>query len=166
MAMARARRRLRAAARSCFRRRSSYIPGQQGRDAEKHDYLIVAGASGVQVFDRLESPRQPECLPLPRSIVTNRSRRPGHPNAREISSITCFECLFELSDYLDQTASPDLLRSLEMHLGACRACFVMMDSTREIIRLFRETPPPQLPEEIHARLMNVIAHRILSGGPI
>lgn len=103
---------------------------------------------------------------LPRSIVTNRSRRPGHPNAREISSITCFECLFELSDYLDQTASPDLLRSLEMHLGACQACFVVMDSTRQIIRLFRETQPPELPVEIHTRLMKVIDHRIPNGEPI
>lgn len=85
---------------------------------------------------------------------------------REISSITCSECLFDLSDYLDQTASSDLLRKLEMHLGACRTCFVIMDSTRQIIRLFRELPPQELPEPIHARVMEVIEHRIVTGAPI
>ena len=83
-----------------------------------------------------------------------------------MSSITCYECLFDLSDYLDQTASSDLLRNLEMHLSACPACFVIMDSTRQIIRLFRETQSQELPEHLHARLMKVIEHRIGTNEPI
>ena len=62
--------------------------------------------------------------------------------------ITCEEFFAEFADYLENQASPEVRRELELHLSQCRACHVLYDSTRKTIRIVSESNSFELPQNI------------------
>ncbi len=64
----------------------------------------------------------------------------------------CKKLLVELSNYLDGDVDPQLKQELEVHLKACPDCWVLCDTTRRTIQIFRGNEPYPMPEQVKDRL--------------
>jgi predicted anti-sigma-YlaC factor YlaD len=69
-----------------------------------------------------------------------------------MSLLTCEQFLEELNDYLDETAAAELRPQLEAHLKACPNCWVICDTTKKTIQIYKGVDPYAMPEEVGARL--------------
>jgi len=74
----------------------------------------------------------------------------GHEHA------VCRELLDQLSEYVDGELEAALCAELEAHLATCTNCRVMVDTLRRTIVLYRTQAPADLPEEVEARLYQVL----------
>ena len=61
--------------------------------------------------------------------------------------LSCAEFLAEFGDYLDGAAGPELRATLEAHLHECKACQVIVDSTRKTIRIVTDSDSFTLPAD-------------------
>lgn len=74
--------------------------------------------------------------------------------------LTCKEFLQELNDYLDETIDQDLRRRLESHVSECPNCFVICDTTKRTIRVYKGMDPQVIPEDVHTRLMKALEKKM------
>ena len=77
--------------------------------------------------------------------------------------LTCKEFLQEMNDFLDESCDPGLRKEVEKHLDACPNCFVICDTTKKTIRVFKGMQPRAIPEAIRSRLMKAIESRCRGG---
>lgn len=73
--------------------------------------------------------------------------------------ITCKDFLRELSDYLDEATDPGLRAELERHINECPNCWVICDTTRKTIQVYKGMDLHPLPDSVHHRLMEMVARR-------
>ncbi|MCL6545671.1 MAG: zf-HC2 domain-containing protein [Bryobacteraceae bacterium] len=76
--------------------------------------------------------------------------------------LTCDQFLQELSDYLDEEVREDVRRELEKHMAECPNCWVMVDTTKKTLSIYKKLEPDPLPEPLKARLMQAIQTKIKS----
>lgn len=76
--------------------------------------------------------------------------------------LTCKEFLSELTDYLDEKTREDLRSKLESHLAQCPNCWVVCDTTRKTIQVFKGMKNCNIPEDIHSRLMAAVEKKMAS----
>jgi anti-sigma factor RsiW len=76
--------------------------------------------------------------------------------------VTCKDFLRELNDYLDEEAQPEARRELQAHLNECPNCWVICDTTRKTIAVYRGMEPQSLPPSVHNRLMTAL-HKKCTG---
>ncbi|MBZ5611942.1 MAG: zf-HC2 domain-containing protein [Acidobacteriia bacterium] len=76
--------------------------------------------------------------------------------------LTCKEFLQELNDYLDDVVDVQLRNRIEAHITECPNCFVILDTTKRTIQVYKGMQPQTLPEDVHARLIRAV-ERKLSG---
>lgn len=74
--------------------------------------------------------------------------------------LTCKEFLQELSDYLDERTDPGLREKLERHLNLCPNCWVICDTTRKTIQIYKGMDPVPISPDIHARLMAAVEKKV------
>ena len=55
--------------------------------------------------------------------------------------LTCKQFLDELSDYLDERTDADLRKKLEHHITECPNCWVICDTTKKTIQIYRGMDP-------------------------
>jgi anti-sigma factor RsiW len=55
-----------------------------------------------------------------------------------------------------------LRQRIEAHITECPNCFVILDTTKRTIQVYKGMQPQTLPEEVHARLLRAV-ERKLSG---
>lgn len=67
--------------------------------------------------------------------------------------LTCKDFLAELSDYLDEKTKADLRTKLERHLAECPNCWVVADTTRKTIQVYKGMSACAIPDDVHSRLM-------------
>ena len=79
--------------------------------------------------------------------------------------LTCKQFLQELNDYLDPSVTEDTKRHLQEHLDGCLNCFVIVDTTRRTLEVYRCTEPQPLPEEVKSRLWAALEKKMASGKP-
>jgi anti-sigma factor RsiW len=79
--------------------------------------------------------------------------------------LTCKEFLQELSDYLDETVDLELRRKLEVHITECPNCFVILDTTRKTIQVYKGMQPQVLPSEVQTRLMKAVERKMAARKP-
>ena len=77
--------------------------------------------------------------------------------------LTCKDFLKELSDYLDETVDKEVLAKLERHITECPNCWVIADTTRKTIRVYRGMDPHPLPSDVESRLMLALEKKIAAG---
>ncbi len=70
--------------------------------------------------------------------------------------MTCKEFLKELTDYLDDTMDASTRAELEEHLQWCHNCFVVCDTTKKTIEIYRGSEMYQLPDDLRSRLETAI----------
>lgn len=67
--------------------------------------------------------------------------------------LTCKQFLQELNDYLDESVGPDIRRELQSHVNECPNCFVIVDTTKKTLEVYKGMQPQAVPEHIKSRLM-------------
>jgi anti-sigma factor RsiW len=73
--------------------------------------------------------------------------------------LTCKEFLQELNDYLDETGDIELRRRIESHITKCPNCFVILDTTKKTIQVYKGVLPQTLPQDVHSRLMKAVERK-------
>jgi hypothetical protein len=66
--------------------------------------------------------------------------------------VTCSEFLKELTDYLDETIDAATRAELEDHLNWCHNCYVICNTTKKTVEIYRNSELYELPEDLRARL--------------
>jgi len=75
--------------------------------------------------------------------------------------LTCKEFLQELNDYLDDAVDVKLRQHIEAHITQCPNCFVILDTTKKTIQVYKGMQPQVLPNEVNSRL-NKAVERMLA----
>jgi anti-sigma factor RsiW len=73
--------------------------------------------------------------------------------------LTCKEFLQELNDYLDETGDLELRRRIEAHITQCPNCFVILDTTKKTIQVYKGVLAQTLPQDVHARLLKAVERK-------
>jgi anti-sigma factor RsiW len=66
----------------------------------------------------------------------------------------------ELSDYLDESMDAEVRAKIEKHISECPNCWVIADTTRKTIRIYKGMDPQPLPEDIESRLMSALEKKM------
>jgi len=70
--------------------------------------------------------------------------------------LTCKEFLQELTDYLDEKTDAELRAKLERHITECPNCWVVCDTTKKTIQVFKGMKECPIPLDVHERLMAAV----------
>ena len=73
--------------------------------------------------------------------------------------LTCKEFLQELSDYLE-AVDAEIRAKLERHILECPNCWVISDTTKKTIRIYRGMDPVSIPPDVESRLMVALERKI------
>jgi len=73
--------------------------------------------------------------------------------------LTCKEFLQELTDYLDEKTDTELRAKLERHITECPNCWVVCDTTKKTIQVFKGMQEYSIPEDVHTRLMAAVERK-------
>ena len=73
-----------------------------------------------------------------------------------MSLLTCNQFLDELSEYLDESATGEVRQELEQHVSECPNCWVMVDTTKKTIAIYKGMEPEPIPETLHHRLVSAL----------
>ncbi len=74
--------------------------------------------------------------------------------------LTCKDFLAELSDYLDECIDAEVRAKLEKHITECPNCWVIADTTRKTIRIYRGMDPYPIPTDVESRLMRALERKM------
>ena len=74
--------------------------------------------------------------------------------------LTCKQFLEELSDYLDEKTDPELRQKLEQHISDCPNCWVICDTTKKTIQIYKGMDPVSIAPDIHDRLMAALEQKM------
>ena len=73
--------------------------------------------------------------------------------------MTCSEFLKELTDYLDNTMDARTRSELEEHLQWCHNCYVVCNTTKRTIEIYRDSQLFELPDDLRSRLRSAIINK-------
>jgi len=79
--------------------------------------------------------------------------------------LTCREFLAELSEFLDEKTKGEIRNKLERHLKECPNCWVVCDTTRKTIKVYKGMESCSIPEDVHSRLMAAVERKIAAKVP-
>jgi anti-sigma factor RsiW len=74
--------------------------------------------------------------------------------------LTCKDFLRELSDYLDESIDAQIRARLEEHIAACPNCWVIADTTRKTVQIYKGMEPYPVPLDVQERLMAALERKI------
>lgn len=74
--------------------------------------------------------------------------------------LTCKDFMRELSDYLDESVDTEIRAKIEKHISECPNCWVIADTTRKTIRIYKGMDPQPLPSDIESRLMTALEKKM------
>jgi anti-sigma factor RsiW len=77
--------------------------------------------------------------------------------------LTCKDFLHELSDYLDENADAQVRAKLEAHIAECPNCWVIADTTKKTIQIYKGMDPYPIPSDVESRLMKALEKKIAAG---
>jgi hypothetical protein len=66
--------------------------------------------------------------------------------------ISCKDFLFELNDYLDETVDPATKAHWQQHVDECPNCYVLVDTTKKTLRVYKGMESKELPDDVRSRL--------------
>ena len=77
--------------------------------------------------------------------------------------LTCKDFLGELSEYLDESLDTQARAKLEEHIAECPNCWVIADTTKKPIQIYKGMEPYPIPHEVESRLMKALEKKIAAG---
>lgn len=78
--------------------------------------------------------------------------------------LTCKAFLHELNDFLDDTVAGCAREDLQRHVNECPNCFVIVDTTKKTLRVFKGVTEKALPPEVHSRLIKALEKKMAAKG--
>jgi anti-sigma factor RsiW len=69
-----------------------------------------------------------------------------------------------LSEYLDESIDAELRAKLERHMSECPNCWVIADTTRRTIQIYKGMEAHPIPEDVQSRLMQALEKKIAAKG--
>jgi hypothetical protein len=79
--------------------------------------------------------------------------------------VKCSDFLQELTNYLDGALDARTKSELEGHLSWCHNCYVVCDTTKKTIEIYRDSTLYELPEDLRTRLRSAIVAKCKSHKP-
>jgi anti-sigma factor (TIGR02949 family) len=76
--------------------------------------------------------------------------------------LTCKDFLRELSDFLDENLDAEVRAKLERHITECPNCWVIADTTRKTVKIYKGMDPYPVPKDVEERLMQAIERKMAS----
>ena len=77
--------------------------------------------------------------------------------------LTCKEFLAELSAYLDEQTDLELKAKIDKHVAECPNCWVVCDTTKKTIKVYKGMDACEIPSGIHDRLLSALEKKIAAG---
>jgi len=74
--------------------------------------------------------------------------------------LTCKDFLHELTDYLDETLEAEIRSKLERHIAECPNCWVIADTTRKTIQIYKGMEQQSIPADVESRLMAALERKM------
>lgn len=74
--------------------------------------------------------------------------------------LTCRDFLAELSDYLDERIDAELRAKLEKHIAECPNCWVIADTTKRTIQIYKGMDVVPIPQDVESRLMQALEKKM------
>ena len=74
--------------------------------------------------------------------------------------LTCKDFLHELSDYLDESIDAEIRAKLEHHIAECPNCWVIADTTRRTIQIYKGMDAIPIPSDVEDRLMRALEKKM------
>lgn len=74
--------------------------------------------------------------------------------------VTCKQFLQELNAYLDDTVDPETKQHWQDHVDACPNCFVIVDTTKKTLQVYKGVEPQTLPEDVRSRLWQALEKKM------
>jgi anti-sigma factor RsiW len=74
--------------------------------------------------------------------------------------LTCKDFLHELTDYLDESLDAEIRAKLEEHITECPNCWVIADTTRKTIQIYKGMEPYPIPSDVESRLMKALEKKM------
>ncbi|MGA2723020.1 MAG: zf-HC2 domain-containing protein [Bryobacteraceae bacterium] len=74
--------------------------------------------------------------------------------------LTCKDFLNELTDYLDECLDAEVRTKLERHITECPNCWVIADTTRKTIQIYKGMEPYPIPADVETRLMQALEKKM------
>ncbi len=74
--------------------------------------------------------------------------------------LTCKDFLREMSEYLDDSVDTKLRAELELHVSQCPNCFVVVDTTKRTLQVYKGMEAQDVPAGVKGRLMAAIEKKI------
>jgi len=76
--------------------------------------------------------------------------------------LTCKDFLRELSEFLDENLDAEVRDKLERHITECPNCWVIADTTRKTVKIYKGMDPYPVPKDVEERLMQAIERKMAS----
>ena len=74
--------------------------------------------------------------------------------------LTCKDFLSELTDYLDEAVDAEVRAKLEKHITECPNCWVIADTTKKTIKIYKGMEPYAIPSDVESRLMAALEKKM------
>jgi anti-sigma factor RsiW len=65
-----------------------------------------------------------------------------------------------LSEYLDEALDTQTRHKLEEHIAECPNCWVIADTTKKTVQIYKGMEPYPIPSEVQARLMAALEKKM------
>ena len=78
--------------------------------------------------------------------------------------MNCSDFLKELTDYLDGAIDDRTKAELDEHLAWCHNCFVICNTTKMTIEIYRDQELFELPDDLRTRLRSAIISKCQHSG--
>ena len=74
--------------------------------------------------------------------------------------LTCKEFLSELTDFLDEATDREIRAKLERHIAECPNCWVVCDTTKKTIKVYKGMESCSIPQDVHTSLMAAVEKKM------
>jgi hypothetical protein len=79
--------------------------------------------------------------------------------------LTCKQFLGELNDFLDDSVSEEMKADWQRHVNACPNCFVIVDTTKKTLQVYKGSEVKEIPPDVEARLMRALERKMAAKKP-
>ncbi len=74
----------------------------------------------------------------------------------------CKWFLEELNEYLDDSADVEVRKRVEQHIHECPNCWVVFDTTKKTLAVYKGMEAQTVPEDVEQRLMKALERKLQS----
>jgi len=78
--------------------------------------------------------------------------------------LTCKDFLGWLNDYLDETADDEVKLQVKEHITNCANCWVVYDTTKKTLQVYKGMEPREVPEPLRAKLLDALQKKCGKAG--